>query len=210
MSGVMIDHNAWVMVGDGQKALFFRNAGDATYPNLEIVQVLQQDNPSTSEQSSDRPGRTHSSNGTARSAMQETNWHKLEKHRFAMNIADAPYSAAHSGRYDKLVTAAPHPPRMIMGDLRKAIRKELSDKVVAEMSKDLTNMPPHEIEKKPRRDNEQGSCAMTRTQQSSDQVRAVDLEMGGDDGTPGISQELTTDNIDDIAFNGAISVEERR
>ena len=110
MSGVMIDHNAWVMVGDGQKALFFRNAGDATYPNLEIVQVLQQDNPSTSEQSSDRPGRTHSSNGTARSAMQETNWHKLEKHRFAMNIADAPYSAAHSGRYDKLVTAAPHPP----------------------------------------------------------------------------------------------------
>lgn len=110
MSGVMIDHNAWVMVGDGQKALFFRNAGDATYPNLEIVQVLQQDNPSTSEQSSDRPSRTHSSNGTARSAMQETNWHKLEKHRFAMNIADAPYSAAHSGRYDKLVTAAPHPP----------------------------------------------------------------------------------------------------
>ena len=51
---------------------------------------------------------------------------------------------------------------------------------------------------------------MTRTQQSSDQVRAVDLEMGGDYGTPGISQELTTDNIDDIAFNGAISVEERR
>ena len=34
-----------------------------------------------------------------------------------------------------------------MGDLRKAIRKELTDKVVAEMSKDLTNMPPHEIEK---------------------------------------------------------------
>ena len=144
MTGVMIDHDAWVMVGDGQKALFFRNEGDATYPNLEIVQVLEQDNPSTREQGSDRPGRTHSSVGTARSAMQETNWHKLEKHRFAKDIADALYSAAHSGRYDKLVIAAPP---MIMGDLRKAMHKEVSDKVVAEVSKDLTNMPPHEIEK---------------------------------------------------------------
>ena len=144
MTGVMIDHDAWVMVGDGQKALFFRNEGDATYPNLEIVQVLEQDNPSSREQGSDRPGRTHSSVGTARSAMQETNWHKLEKHRFAKDIADALYSAAHSGRYDKLVIAAPP---MIMGDLRKAIHKEVSDKVVAEVSKDLTNMPPHEIEK---------------------------------------------------------------
>ena len=144
MSGVMIDHDAWVMVGDDQKALFFRNEGDATYPNLEIVQVLEQDNPSTREQGSDRPGRTHSSVGSARSAMQETNWHKLEKHRFAKDIADALYSAAHSGRYDKLVIAAPP---MIMGDLRKAMHKEVSDKVVAEVSKDLTNMPPHEIEK---------------------------------------------------------------
>ena len=144
MSGVMIDHDAWVTVGDGQKALFFRNEGDATYPNLEIVQVLEQDNPSSREQGSDRPGRTHSSVGTARSAMQETNWHKLEKHRFAKDIADALYSAAHSGRYDKLVIAAPP---MIMGDLRKAMHKEVSDKVVAEVSKDLTNMPPHEIEK---------------------------------------------------------------
>ena len=36
---------------------------------------------------------------------------------------------------------------MIMGDLRKALHKEVSDKVVAEVSKDLTNMPAHEIEK---------------------------------------------------------------
>ncbi len=144
MAGVMIDHNAWVMVGDGQKALFFRNEGDSTYPNLEIVQVLQQDNPSTSEQGSDRPGRTHASVGTARSAMQETDWHKLEKHRFAKEIADALYTAAHGGRYDKLVIAAPP---MIMGDLRKAMHKEVSDKIIAEVSKDLTNMPPHEIEK---------------------------------------------------------------
>ena len=144
MTAVSIDHDAWVMVGDGEKALFFRNEGDATYPNLEVVDVLEQDNPKTSDQGTDRPGRSFSSVGARRSAMQETNWHKLEKHRFAKEIADLLYSAAHRGQYSKLVIAAPP---MIMGDLRKAFHKEVSAKVVAEVSKDLTNMPAHEIER---------------------------------------------------------------
>ena len=54
------------------------------------------------------------------------------------------YTAAHRGDYAQLVIAAPP---MIMGDLRKAMHKEVSDKVVAEISKDLTNMPPLEIER---------------------------------------------------------------
>lgn len=144
MSGLSIDHGAWVMVGDGEKALFFRNEGDRLNPNLEVINVFEQDNPRTSEQGTDRPGRTHSSVGTHRSAMQETNWHKLEKHRFAKEIADTLYTAAHSGRYSKLVIAAPP---MTMGDIRKALHKEVSEKVVAEISKDLTNMPKDEIER---------------------------------------------------------------
>jgi len=142
MSGLTIEHNAWVMVGDGEKALFFRNEGNAASPKLEVVNVLEHDNPSTREQGTDRPGRTFSSMGTRRSALQETNWHKLEKHRFAKEIADALYSAAHRGQYSKLILAAPP---MTLGDLRKALHKEVSDKVVGEVSKDLTNMPAHEI-----------------------------------------------------------------
>lgn len=144
MAGVTIDHNAWVMVGDGEKALFFRNEGDTVHPNLEVINVMQNDNPATRAQGTDRPGRSHSSIGARSSAMDETNWHKLEKHRFAKEIADVLYSAAHSGQYSKLILAAPP---MTMGDLRKALHKEVSDKVVAEVSKDLTNMPPHEIER---------------------------------------------------------------
>ena len=144
MTGVTIDHNAWVMVGDGEKALFFRNEGDAAYPNLEVVNVLSHDNPRTSEQGTDRPGRSHASVGTARSAMQETNWHKLEKHRFAVEIADSLYKSAHRGDYSQLIIVAPP---MTMGDLRKAFHKEVSQRVVAEVSKNLTNIPPHEIER---------------------------------------------------------------
>jgi protein required for attachment to host cells len=144
MSGLKIEHGAWVMVGDGGKALFFRNEGDAAHPHLEVVNVLEQDNPRTHEQGTDRPGRSHSSIGARRSALDETDWHKLEKHRFAKEIAAALYSAARRGRYSKLIIAAPP---MIMGDLRKALHKEVSDKVVAEVSKDFTNMPLDEIER---------------------------------------------------------------
>jgi protein required for attachment to host cells len=105
---------------------------------------MEHENPSTREQGTDRPGRAFSSMGTRRSALDETNWHKLEKHRFAKEIADALYTAAHRGRYSKLVIAAPP---MTMGDIRKALHKEVSDKVVAEISKDLTNMPKDEIER---------------------------------------------------------------
>lgn len=41
-------------------------------------------------------------------------------------------------------------------------------------------------------------------------VRPVDMEMGADDDMPGIAQELTTDDIDDIAFDSYLSVNERR
>lgn len=144
MSGLTIEHNAWVMVGDGEKALFFRNEGDAASPRLEVVNALEHDNPSTSQQGTDRPGRTFSSMGTRRSAFSETDWHKLEKHRFAKEIADLLYTAAHRGRYSKLILVAPP---MTLGDLRKALHKEVSDKVVGEISKDLTKMPAHEIER---------------------------------------------------------------
>lgn len=45
---------------------------------------------------------------------------------------------------------------------------------------------------------------------SPEEVRPVDMEIGGDDDTPGISQELTTDDIDDIAFDAYLSVGERQ
>ena len=45
---------------------------------------------------------------------------------------------------------------------------------------------------------------------SPEEVRPVDMEIGGDDDTPGISQELTTDDVDDIAFDAYLSVSERQ
>ena len=52
-----IPHNALVFVGDGRKALFLRNDGDAKFPNLKTEKVFEDENPPTHEQGSDRPGR---------------------------------------------------------------------------------------------------------------------------------------------------------
>ena len=103
----IISHNALVLIGDGQKALFLRNKGTAHQVKLEVEQVLEQDNPATREQGTDRPGRSVSSVGTARSAVEEVDWHHIAKERFAGEIAEALYRHAHDNRFDKLVVIAP-------------------------------------------------------------------------------------------------------
>lgn len=144
MSGLRMEHGALAMVGDGEKALFLRNTGDADYPNLQVIDVWTQDNPKTADQGADRPGRAHASIGEHRSAVQQTDWHRLEKHLFAGRIAGALYDAAHRQAFSQLVIVAPP---VILGELRKALHKEVSDKVIAEVAKDLTHMPAFEIEK---------------------------------------------------------------
>jgi len=51
---------------------------------------------------------------------------------------------------------------------------------------------------------------MSRDHHRNDDVRAIDVEVGGDDDMPGISQELTTDDIDDVALDATINVADRR
>ncbi len=44
----------------------------------------------------------------------------------------------------------------------------------------------------------------------SETVLPLDIELGGDDDMPGIAQELTADDIDDIAFDTTLSSANRR
>ena len=73
MTKIQIPHDAIVFVGDGRKALFLRNEGDEKFPNLKTESVFLDDhNPPTHEQGTDRPGRSHSSVGPGRSAVETT------------------------------------------------------------------------------------------------------------------------------------------
>ena len=139
-----ISHNALVLIGDGQKALFLRNKGTAQQVKLEVEQILEQDNPATREQGTDRPGRSVASVGTARSAVEEVDWHHIAKERFAGEIAEALYRHAHDKRFDKLVVIAP---AKILGNLRKAFHAEVADRIVGEIPKELTSHPIPHIER---------------------------------------------------------------
>jgi protein required for attachment to host cells len=140
MPGTRIPYDALVLVGDGHKAIFYRNKGDAAHPNLIVEQVLEHDNLPTREQGAERPG---TAPGGQRNAMGDTDWHRLEENRFAADIADALYKLAHRGGFGKLVVAAP--PKTL-GELRKAFHKEVTQRIVAEVNKDLTGHDVGDIE----------------------------------------------------------------
>jgi len=137
-----IPHNAFVFVGDGSKALFLRNEGDAQILNLKTERVFTDANPPTHEQGTDRPGRAFSSVGAGRSSVAQTDWHKLEEHRFA-GAAMLDRIVRERG-VEALVVVAP--PRTL-ADLRKAFHPDVKKKIIAEIDKDLTKFPIDQIEK---------------------------------------------------------------
>jgi len=139
-----IPHQALVVVGDGEKALFLRNKGSAQELDLEVENIFGHDNPATHEQGTDKPGRTTASAGTARSAMEETDWHRLGEERFAVEIAATLYRLAHANKFEALVVVAP--PK-VLGTLRKAFHKEVVDRVIAELPKELTSHTIPDIER---------------------------------------------------------------
>ena len=140
----IIPRNSLILVGDGQKALFLRNRGSAQRIDLVVERILEQENPATREQGTDRPGRSIASVGVARSAMEEADWHHIAKERFANEIAKALYHHAHANLFERLIIIAP--PK-ILGKLRKAFHPEVLERIAAEIPKELTSHPVPEIGK---------------------------------------------------------------
>lgn len=139
-----IANGTWVLVADSEKALFLENIADGEDPHLVVRKEESQENPSDREQGANRPGRMHDGGVGQRSALADTDWHELAKHRFAADLADILYRRAHRGDFDRIVLAcAPQ----VLGDLRHALHKEVSQKVVGEVPKVLTNHQLDQIEK---------------------------------------------------------------
>ena len=143
MNGRRLKHGVWVLVADGEKALFLRNEGDAQYPDLQVMREMQEDNPPTREQGTDRPGRLSDPSGP-RSAVEDTDWHRIAKDRFADEIAALLYRMAHRGDFEHILLVAPP---QILGALHKKLHKEVEARVVGEEPKTLTGHAVPEIER---------------------------------------------------------------
>ncbi|MHA7866227.1 MAG: host attachment family protein [Salipiger thiooxidans] len=138
-----LKQDTWVVVTDSEKALFLRNLTDHENPNLDLFDAEAQENPSDREQGANRPGRMNDGGMGQRSALDDTDWHELQKERFAADLAEKLYAEAHRGAFERLVLVAS--PK-VLGDLRAALHKEVADRIVAEIPKTLTNHPVAEIE----------------------------------------------------------------
>jgi protein required for attachment to host cells len=141
-NGIMLKHDGWVVVADGERALFLKNKGDAMHPQLTVFREMEQENPPDREQGTDRPGRVNGG-GAQRSSVEETDWHQIGKERFAREVAERLYKWAHAGRFDKLVIVAPP---QVLGEMRKELHSEVAHRVIGEIPKTLTNHSVDKIE----------------------------------------------------------------
>ena len=133
-----------ILVGDGEKALFFQNEGNALEPRFKVVELLQHTNPPTREQGTDKPGRYNEGPFASRSAVEQTDWHGMEKQRFLRSTVENLKSLMDKGNLKRLHLDAP--PRAL-GTLREAMPRVLRNCVVSETDKDLTRHPVREIER---------------------------------------------------------------
>jgi protein required for attachment to host cells len=144
MTKMKIGTGDWVVVCDGRKALILENLGDRMFPNLHTKEVHEHRDASTSAQGSDAPGTVHQSVGSARSSVEQTDWHEESERTFLKALADRLDVAVTSGETTGLtMVASPRALGMIRSDYSAAVRKALH----GEVHKDLVKMPVYEIEK---------------------------------------------------------------
>lgn len=139
---MIIRHNALILVADGMKYLLLRNTGDIRRVSLTFEGGGEMENPATSAQGSDEPGRAFSAVGTARSAVDQTDWHQMAEDRFAARVADMLGTLAEARDFEDLIVVAP--PKCL-AILRKTFDDKVSSRIVAEIDKDLTKHPVAEI-----------------------------------------------------------------
>jgi protein required for attachment to host cells len=136
----------WVLIADGARARVLAQARpfeplEPAFEQEEFTGSRAQ----SKEIASDRPGRSFDSGGQGRHAMEPpTDPQRYAKFEFARDLAERLEEAAHAHRFDKLVlVAAPK----TLGDLRDLLPDAVKAKVVAEIDKDLTKVPLHELPK---------------------------------------------------------------
>ncbi|MBZ0147598.1 MAG: host attachment protein [Pseudorhodoplanes sp.] len=146
MKKIAMGTGDWILVCDGRKALVLVNKGDEKFPNLQILNTFEQPSSSTHELGADAPGRVHQSQGVARSAVRQTDWHDAAEKRFLESVANwiAEAIASPTAPGAIFVIASPR----ALGMIREAYSPALRKKIKAEIGKDYVTLPIHELEKR--------------------------------------------------------------
>jgi len=135
--------HTWILIADGARARILQNDGPGKGLHEVEGLVFHGDHAATHELMSDREGRSHSSVGPGRSAIEaHSDPHRELKKKFAHQLAETLSRGLQQKAYDRLViVAAPS----ALGDLRAALPAQVRAKLTGEVAKDLTKTPDSEL-----------------------------------------------------------------
>lgn len=145
MEMIRVPNESWVVVADGAKALFLKNAGDAGRINLQVVETLAQDNLKDHDIRADRPGQAPGGGAAGVNAMEETDFKEAAEADFLKSIAQKLSEMAYAKDLEQVVIVAP--PKAL-GLMRPYYSGILQDAITAEIAKDLVKMPVDQIEQR--------------------------------------------------------------
>lgn len=135
----------WYVITDGGRARIVqkRDAQDAFDTHREFVSADIHRH--THELGMERPGRTHESASSAHHALQpREDLHRADKRDFVYEIARGLNDANARDEFDRLILVAP---AHALGELNHALNASTQRKIVAQLQKDLTNVPNADLAK---------------------------------------------------------------
>jgi protein required for attachment to host cells len=145
MTRQKIGQGDWIVVCDGRKALILKNVGDEKFPNLQTAEVHEHSDEATRTVGTDAPGRVFASVGTARSSVEQTDWHADAEKKFLQALSQRLEKAVMRGETKGLTIVAP--PRAL-GVLRQAYTAQIKGVLRGEIDKDLVGVAIPDIEKR--------------------------------------------------------------
>lgn len=135
----------WILLADGAQARVYENLGPGKGLQHVSGYDLSQERLQSQDIVTDRPGRSFSSSGPGRSAMEPpTDPAEKREDDFTRKLADILASAEQKKTFDRLIIiAAP----TALGSLRAHLNSHVRTKVIAELPKDLTGVPEKDLGK---------------------------------------------------------------
>ncbi|WEZ82859.1 host attachment protein [Rhizobium sp. 32-5/1] len=134
----------WILAADGNQARLLKGVNFLKDDNQNLEQeVFQLDTKRAQDIMADKPGRSHSSTGHGRSAMEySSDPVREEQQKFTSDVADKIDDYAQQGAFDRLVLcAAPQ----TLGDLRSMLSARVREKTTVEINKDYSNLPTDKL-----------------------------------------------------------------
>jgi protein required for attachment to host cells len=145
MEDMMKAKTTWILIADGAQAKVFEHKGPGK--GLQIIEGLQfeQEPLQAREIMADRPGNSIGSQGARNSGGVEYSSDPVavRERRFVESVAEELEKHLQKGEFERLIVAAAP---TALGDLRPAFSKNLRETIVAELPKDLTNIPTPKLE----------------------------------------------------------------